>query len=258
MVLWAWVVALSLHQAGAPPSAAADKTRVFFSPLLGTADPDTRSLLLDRLLVSTRRYRAFEAVGATDIGRMLDVEAMRQAMECDDTSCFADVADALDAPQIVSGQLGRVGQTWVLTLSRAERTTMKVLARVSRETQGDTPERLLGEVDFIVDDLFADEAKMDDGLPPLPLMTIAGVVVAGVGVGVGVLGILSYRSAAKMYSEGEAIASLPAPTAADVKRLDDIKEAGDAQNRITVLCGVGAGVLVAGGAALVIADQLSE
>jgi hypothetical protein len=254
--MWiAALVALSL-QAAAPGSV--EPSRIFFAPLTGTSDAQTRSLLLDRLLVSTRRYRAFEAVGATDIGRTLDVEAMRQAMECDETSCFSDVADALDAPQLVTGQLGRVGATWVLTLSRSERTTMKVLARVSRETQGETPEKLLREVDSIVDELFADEATVDDTLPPLPLLSIVGAGAVVAGAAVGVLGYFSYLSAQEKYDEGKPIVALPAPTAADTKRLNDIKTEGESQNRITVLCGVGAGVLVAGGVALIAFDQLSE
>ncbi len=172
----------------APSAAAAAVPRVFFAPLTAgaAADPAVVTIIDERLLTSARRHRQFDIVASRDLRSMLDLEAVRQESGCDDSGvdCAAELAGAFDAPQLVTGQLGRVGNTWILSMTRMERATMQVLARVSRESRGDTPEGLLSDLDSAIDELFQTPST---SAPP---STAAWLVpVGGVTAGVGVVGL---------------------------------------------------------------------
>ena len=133
--------------------------RVFVAPLSTGAGADRAEVALfdERVLNAARNHKAFDVIGGRDVQSALDLEATRQAAGCtDDMSCAIEVAGALDAPQVVSGQLGRVGDTWVLALTRTERATLTVLSRVVRESHGASPEGLLGAIDGAVGELFSD------------------------------------------------------------------------------------------------------
>lgn len=157
---------------------AAHADRVFVGAITpgANADPAIVAVLDEKLLASLRRQRQHEIVGDRDVQAMMDVEAARQNSCCESgLSCEAELAGALDAPIIVTGQVGQVGNTWVLSLTRLDRTSMTVLARTTREVSG-PPEGLLGTMDGQVDELF------DVGVDVVP-------IAAGVGVGVGVVSI---------------------------------------------------------------------
>ncbi len=135
---------------------AAHADRVFVGAITpgANADPAIVAVLDEKLLASLRRQRQHEIVGARDVQAMMDVEAARQNSGCESgLSCEAELAGALDAPIIVTGQVGQVGNTWVLSLTRLDRTSMTVLARTTREVSG-SPEGLLGTMDGQVDELF--------------------------------------------------------------------------------------------------------
>lgn len=148
MRLWSLVLALVLS------SSAHALPRVFLAPLRATdVKPGITDLLGDQLLVSARRHQAlYEVVGAADVKGLLDVEAARAALGCETDSCANEVADALDADQLLTGQLGRVGDVWLLTLTRTDRKTLQVLARASVEARGDSPEVLLPRIPKVVDE----------------------------------------------------------------------------------------------------------
>jgi hypothetical protein len=139
---FAVVVLLSTSSAAVP--------RVFLTPLRAT---DVAPGVTD-LLVSARRHQAlFDVVGAADVKGVLDVESARAALGCDSESCANEIADALAAEQVLTGQLGRVGNLWLLTLTRTDRKTLQVLARASVEAHGDSPEVLLPLVPQAVDEV---------------------------------------------------------------------------------------------------------
>lgn len=172
---------------GASSAPTLTATRTFVAPLQTGpgADEATVRLIEERLLISAKRLAGFDVVGARDVKAMLDLEQDKQQLGvCDDVSCLAEIAGALDAPQLVTGQLGRVGNTWILTLTRTDRGSMQALARVSRESQGESPEGLLPQLDGQIDELFG-------VAPEVPVLGIVGGTALGLGVlgvGVGVAG----------------------------------------------------------------------
>lgn len=244
-VLVMLVPLVSVPALGAP--AAAPGIRVFIAPLrVGAgADKDVVSLFEERILAAAKRQTGFTVIGGADVRAVADVEAARQASGCEsDESCAAEIAGALDAPEIVTGQLGRVGNTWVLALSRTERGTMTVLARVVRERQGETPEGLLGDIDGVVAEVFAPSG------PGLSGLTVAGGVVAGVGAVALITGtvaaVLSWTSFADATRQLES-SEVPAEEKI-VLRNKAIKD-GDLTNTIALIGWTAGGVFAVAGVA---------
>lgn len=164
------LIALTAFPASALP-------RVFLAPLRATGvEPGISDLVGDQLLVSARRHKElYDVVGAADVKGILDVEAARAALGCETDSCANEVADALDADQLLTGQLGHVGEVWLLTLTRTDRKTMAVLSRASIEARGESPEVLLSQIPHVVDEALGVERQPN-------LWAIGGGAVAGVGV----------------------------------------------------------------------------
>jgi hypothetical protein len=172
---------------------AAGPIRVYLAPMTAGADtsPAVVSLIQDRLLVASRRHSAQYAVlGASDMQRLLDVNAAQQAIDCNVESCMSDVADALGAPQLITGQLGRIGDTWLFTLTRIDRKTMEPVTRVSRETRGSSPEGLLSQLEGAMDEVLQVPAPPAKPISPLVWAGV-GTAVAGAAIGgLGVVGLV--------------------------------------------------------------------
>jgi hypothetical protein len=162
---------------------AAAPVRVYVAPLQAPGvDAATVTVVAERVLAATDRHRvAFDIVSSREVQTVMDAEAAQQALGCDAESCAAEIADALAAPQLVTGQLGRIGNTWQLTLTRTERATLRALARVHAQAEGDTPEALLPQIPELVDSLFG-FGSIDAGASPLVALGAVGAGVGGVGL----------------------------------------------------------------------------
>jgi hypothetical protein len=218
---------------------------VYVAPLTAAnADAATVSLIQDRVLVATRRHAAlFQAVSNSEMRALLDAEALRAALACDTTGCEAEIADALSAPQLITGQIGRIGSTWQITLTRTDRETLYVLARATREGRGDTAEALLPLIDELVDELLGIEA------PPPSWPGIAGWL--GVGTGAVALaaggGIYAF-SWLKYFDAKDALQR------DEVKAAQEARSVGEAALVPAWIVGAAGGVLVAVGIGLLVVD----
>jgi hypothetical protein len=231
--------------------------RVFFAPIAAGpgADVGTTSVFEQRLLSSARRHREVQVVGAQDVRSLLDHEATRQQSGCDDggIACAAELAGALDAPRMVTGQLGRVGSTWVLSLTLIERGTLNVIGRSSRQRKGETPEELLNDVDIMIDELLGAIAAAAGGAAGAPRnepwSTIGGsaLVLGGAGLVVG------GGAAAASWINYNSVANNTSSTAAERA---NAKVLGEALNTTAILgLVVGAAACVLGGGVLLLTDQ---
>lgn len=227
-------------------AASAQAEKVFVAPLTPGAGADAGEVALvdERLLASLRRLKKLEIVGARDVETMLDVEAAKQQAGCSDgVACAAEIAGALDAPTIVTGQLGRVGSTWVLSLSRMDQRSLQVVARVTREVQGAGADALFPVLDGQIDELF------EHGPDPW-------AVGGGVGLGVGAAGLVTavgFGAGAWWYFsdvEGKLEArSEPDPVAFR----ENAQGVGAGLNAAAIVSGlVGATAVVVGGSMLVV------
>ena len=78
------------------------------------------------------RVRGYEILSADEVRAVLDQEATRQLMGCDDSSCLAELAAALDAALIISGRVDASSDgTPIVALSVLNTRALVVLNSVS-------------------------------------------------------------------------------------------------------------------------------
>jgi hypothetical protein len=234
--------------APAPVAPVARGRRVYVAPFTGeTSDPATLDLVEDRVLVAARSAvarvddaRNIELIGARDVQSILDVEASKAAVGCDTTSCANEIADALNADEIVFGQLGRIGDTWQLTLTRTHRESLRVLGRSVQEARGDTPEGLLDDIGAQVDELF-------DLAPTGPTtLSVIGMGTTAVGAAALAVGVGAYAYSWIEWGNASSILASDAPNVTRAKQHET-----DGRNALTfayVVGGVGAAVAATGAA----------
>ena len=101
------------------------------------------------------KYSGMQVVSQADIETVLRGEETRQKCGSEDsTSCMAEIGAALGVPEAVSGDLGRVGDIWILNLRRVNIRAMGVIKRVSRQAKGETITAMVEALSGAVEELF--------------------------------------------------------------------------------------------------------
>ena len=80
--------------------------------------------------------QAFIVVSSKDIGAMLGIERQRQLMGCsEDTSCMAELANALGTDYVMVASVGKVGDTYLVSAKLIDGVRNKVTARGTAQAQ---------------------------------------------------------------------------------------------------------------------------
>ena len=93
--------------------------------------------LTDLVCTEIDKFGTFQVIGRDDMQAMLEHIADRQLLECDDTKCLAQVGGALGVEQLLSGNLGMIGTTYLVNLKLIDIDNASVINRVSNEYVGD-------------------------------------------------------------------------------------------------------------------------
>jgi len=153
-VLLATILALL---AGSPRVRADEDKRLLLWQLSMAAEiqPVQREAIQDLIAAGIAR-RGREVLTDRDVVKMLKYEETK--LRCgSDVSCLAEIGAALGVPEIVSGSVARIGQTWVLGLQRIDVRHARVLGRCAR--------RFEGPVDALLDQVPAALAELFDHRP---------------------------------------------------------------------------------------------
>ncbi len=122
-------------------------------------DKNSATLMTELVTHALGRERGFDVVSSADVRRQIELEASKQTLGCDATatSCLAEIAGAMGAQLVVSGQLGVLqgdgGDVVILTLSLFDSTQGRSVGRVALRDQ--TLAALSGQVDAGVRELVA-------------------------------------------------------------------------------------------------------
>lgn len=182
------LLALTVLGLMAPAADSAAPIRVFFAQPQASAVSAEEARLIESTILTAARAHAdrFDAVGMTDVQGILDAEAARAALGCDASECASEIADAVSAEQLVTTQIGRVGATWVVTLTRLERRTMQVLAREQIQREGAGADAILPELPRAVDALLAPPPVLSGlGLTGLAALSAGAASLVGGGALIG-------------------------------------------------------------------------
>ncbi len=150
--LLALVVLIATLPAGAAQMVALDMKAT------GSVKPALAESLTPVLIAELSRRQGISVVSQADVRALLEHEARRQSLGCDDEKCMAEIAGSLGAELLLSSFLGQVGKKWVVTLNLIRVDQAKVIRRVQADVLGGE-ETIAEAVQNAVHNLFR------DGLP---------------------------------------------------------------------------------------------
>ncbi len=98
-------------------------------------------------LFSSRKLERTSVLGLDEIKALLDLEAERQLMGCTaESSCLAEIADALGADVVVLGTIARVGDSHVISLKSVLQGDAAAQGTFNKVVPAGEREELLAEI----------------------------------------------------------------------------------------------------------------
>ncbi|MEO0593176.1 MAG: hypothetical protein AAFZ38_06305 [Myxococcota bacterium] len=98
----------------------------------GGVEPGVAQLLAERLLTALRSL-GYRSVGMADLTALLDNEQRRELIGCDDVTCMAEIAGAMDTDFLLRTNVGRVEGRLTIHLALLERTDARARARLGAD-----------------------------------------------------------------------------------------------------------------------------
>ena len=146
------------------------------------------------IVVEAQRLGAFDIVSTADVRRMMDLEAERSQVGCNDESCLAEIAGAMGASLVVFGDVGTLDGVYSITLNLFDSAAAKALGRTSFQANSaaELPAALNPALRQLVGG-YAERAGLVLASPSLspsahPGWMVAGLAGGGVAVGLVAMG----------------------------------------------------------------------
>ena len=120
-----------------PNVLAADDTKVRLAVLdLKPTDvsPATAENLTDVLIGELAATGAFTVTDRKTVQALLAKANAQERLGCDDTQCWIELAGALNARYLVTGTVGRLGETTVISAQLIDTRAAEVVGRVNEES----------------------------------------------------------------------------------------------------------------------------
>jgi TolB-like protein len=136
------LAAFFLAVAGPVPAFAEKKSKIAVMSLKAVkVDPGLASNLTSMLTSDLAEMGKFSVMSEEDIKSIMQYESNRVKMGCsEEMTCLAEIGGALGVDLIVTGSLGKVGDTFIINLQLMNIKSVQVEARVSQTVKGQEDE----------------------------------------------------------------------------------------------------------------------
>lgn len=122
-------------------------------------DPAVASLVADAVVAELRKHEHLSVIGMQEIRDMLNLEAEKQALGCDEKeSCLAEIAGALGVDLLVTGTLAHVGEGSLIGMRRIDQREAKVTGTFNERLPRAGGDEFFAAVGPAVEQLFPDHA----------------------------------------------------------------------------------------------------
>ena len=116
----------------------AQEEKVFVRNLRSTTIDSAQSASLSNLFASElKHFSNWDIISYGDIASMLEQEMDKELLDCDDESCMQEIAGALGAPLMVSGDITKVGSYFIINVSLLHTTQGRAVRKVSELSKTD-------------------------------------------------------------------------------------------------------------------------
>lgn len=111
------------------------------------------NLLYEVILSEFQKYSNLSIISKSDITSMIQHEAQKEILGCNEDSCMAEIGGALGVDKIVLGNVGQIGNSFIITLKLADVKNAMVENRVSKTITMDE-NKLVPLVKILANELF--------------------------------------------------------------------------------------------------------
>ncbi len=126
----------------------------------GGADPTIQGQITGRIADLVGRRPNTQVIAPDDIRAILEKEAEKQLLGCDDQSCLAEIGGALGADILLKGRVSKIEDGFGVTLSAVDATTANPLGHASETWKGES----IGLLDLVAPMIDRALAKKDEVL----------------------------------------------------------------------------------------------
>jgi hypothetical protein len=177
----------------------------------GGVSADIATTISDALVLEVRkRSPGVSVVGAEEIRSMMGLAAEKQKLGCQEVSCLAEIGGALGAERMVTGTLGRLGETYLLGVQLIDVAHARVVRSGSATVSAKQDDLLFGAVASAVGQIF------DGSPPPPPVQPAASVAAPAAAPAVSPAVSSGGCPADRLFSEEQAYAAGGMPTGVGV------------------------------------------
>jgi TolB-like protein len=121
-----------------------DGLKVAVMPLMSQGvDVNIAKNLTQVVALELKQLKGLSVISQDEIAAMLQLEANKQMVGCDDASCFAEIGGALGVDYLVIGSVGRLADTYLVALKLIQTQRAEVANRVSETFKGREADLLL-------------------------------------------------------------------------------------------------------------------
>ena len=119
-------------------------------------DPEDCVAITNYMTTELYEVPGYRVISWSDVSQMLEHQAGMQIFGCEDEQCFAEIGGALGVDYIVSGDIGALGDRFIMTIRQIDIVRAETVSRVSRRVTGNIG-LLIDELPAMVRELFGAE-----------------------------------------------------------------------------------------------------
>jgi hypothetical protein len=114
----------------------------------------TAAALTETLSGEVRRRAGVEVITQREISAVLSLERQKEMLGCTSDACMAELGGALGCDRLVTGDVARLGESWLVHLRLVETARARVAAQSDRRLRGGTIDDVLDQLPAMVAELF--------------------------------------------------------------------------------------------------------
>jgi TolB-like protein len=119
----------------------------------------TAEALTESVTAEVRRRSGAQVITQSEVTALLSLEQQKAMLGCQNDACFAEIGGALGVERVVSGQLSRLGESWLFHLQLIDAAKASVLTHSDRRLRGGTIDDVLDTLPAMVGELFPPAAR---------------------------------------------------------------------------------------------------
>jgi len=121
----------------------------------GEGVPDsTTTALTESLASEVRKQSGADVVTKRELESVLSLELQKQMLGCQTDACIAELGGALGVDGLVTGDVSRLGESWLVHLKVVKPAKAQVVAQSDRRIRGGTVDDVLDQLPAMVKELF--------------------------------------------------------------------------------------------------------